>query len=72
MEIYLPYYYQNALIVLHSKPVKSVLQCLMESVTRITHVWSGALLMHFGSNMANIKHGLRINKHVLYTGVEEI
>ena len=38
MEIYLPYLYQNVLILLHSKPEKYVLQCLMESVTRITQV----------------------------------
>ena len=38
MKIYLPYQYKNALILLHSKPEQSVLQSLMESVTRITQV----------------------------------
>ena len=38
MELFLPYLYENVSILFHPKPNKSVLQCLVESVTRITQV----------------------------------
>ena len=31
-----------------------MLQCLMESVTRITQVWSGAILVSFGGGMVGM------------------
>ena len=54
MKIYLPYQYQNVLILLHSKAELSVLQCLVQSVTWITQVYSGAILISFGRYIVNI------------------
>ena len=54
MKLCLLYLYQNWLMLLQFKPVQSVLQIPSDTVTQITQVSSGAILIYFGTDMVNI------------------